>query len=63
LWLGRGRLERAGNERFGKMVVLLFGGNVGPALSWWWDQGLLGACWWCRGGVSGGVGLFLVEAS
>jgi hypothetical protein len=26
-------------------------------------EGLFGACWWCRGGVAGGVGLFLVEAS
>jgi hypothetical protein len=60
---GRGRLERAGNELFGKMVVLLFGGDAGPAPPWSWGRGLFGACWWCHGGVAGGAGLFLVEAS
>jgi hypothetical protein len=60
---GRGRLERASNELFGKMVVLLFGGDAGPAPPWWWGRGLFGACWWCRGGVAGCAGLFLVEAS
>jgi hypothetical protein len=44
------------------MAVLLFDNNVDPAPPWWWGRALLGACWWCRGGVSGGARLFLVEA-
>jgi hypothetical protein len=38
---GRGRLEHAGNELFGKMVVFLFGGDAGPAPPWWWGRGCL----------------------
>jgi hypothetical protein len=45
------------------MVVFLLDDNVGPTSPWWWGQGLSGACWWCRGGISGCVGFFLVEVS
>lgn len=66
LWLAGadcGRLERVGNGRFGKMVVLLFDGDVGLTPPWWWGRGLSSSCWWCRGSVSGCVGLFLFEVS
>ena len=25
--------------------------DTGPAPPWWWGWGLVGACWWCRGGA------------
>jgi hypothetical protein len=42
--------------------LVLLNRDVGPAAPWCWGWGLVGACWWRRGGASGCVGLFPVEA-